>query len=276
MRALFVLFLKYGGIILFVILEAVCMFLVVEYNQKQGEIYTTSHKKWIGGIYNQAEDFAQYLKLSAINDSLAAENARLYAQLDNAKYINTLQIDSAYVESTKQRYTYISTKVINSSYTNHNNFLTLDKGTEDGIHADMGIISSFGVVGIITSASEKYSVALSVLHRDARISAGIRGSNYHGGIIWEGTNPNEVKLVDVPKHAVFEKGDTIQTTGYSTYFPAEIMIGKITDFDLESGSNFYDIDVELSNDLTNIQYVYVVNHLQQEEIKQLEEEGKNE
>jgi len=276
MRALFVLFLKYGGIILFVILEAICMFLVVEYNQKQGEIYTTSHKKWVGGIYNQAEDFAQYLKLSAINDSLAAENARLYAQLDNAKYINTLEIDSAYVESTAQRYSYISAKVINSSYTNHNNFLTLDKGTSDGIHSGMGIISSFGVVGIITSASEKYSVALSVLHRDARISAGIRGSNYHGGIIWEGTNPKEVKLVDVPKHAIFEKGDTIQTTGYSTFFPAEIMIGKVTNFELESGSNFYNIDVELSNDLTNIQYVYVVNHLQQEEIKQLEEEGKNE
>ncbi|MEL6923055.1 MAG: rod shape-determining protein MreC [Bacteroidota bacterium] len=272
MRNLIVLFLRFGGIILFIVLEIICMFLVVEFNQKHSDIYTTSSNRWTGAIYNKADDVAQYLRLSAINDSLAAENARLYAQLDNAKYLNTLQVDSIYNESFQQKYTFIAAKVINNSYTKHNNTLTLDKGRRHGIRERMGVVSNFGVVGMVTSVSDNYSVVLSMLHRQSRISASIQGNNYQGGIVWTSSDPTTVKLVDIPKHANFELRDTVQTSGYSSYFPAGITIGTIQKFDLESGSNFYDIDVKLSNDLSNIQYVYVVNNLQQTEQLELEEE----
>ena len=276
MQNLIYLFVRYGGIILFFFLEAVCMYLVVEFNQKQNDIYTTSSNRVIGMIYDKANDAAQYIHLSAANDSLAAENARLYAQLDNAKYINTLQLDSVNNDIYGQRYTYISAKVINSSYTRHNNYLTIDKGSTSGISPDMGVISNGGIVGIVTNVSENFSTIISILHRQSRISGAIKGRGHYGGIIWKSQSPKKVNLIDIPKHATPAVGDTIQTTGYSTSFPEGIMIGTISDFVLTSGSNFYDIEVDLVNDLSNIQYVYVVNNLTRTEQLELEQEVKDE
>ena len=272
MQNLIYLFARYGGVILFFSLEALYMYLVVEYNQKQSDIYTTSSNKFISSIYDMGNDIAQYLNLSATNDSLAAENARLYAQLDNAKYVNTLQIDSVNNELYQQRYTYISAKVNNATYTRHNNYLTIDKGAQHGIRPGMGVVSNFGVVGIITSASENFSTVLSILHRQSGISASIKGSGHFGRIVWQTNDPKTVHLIDIAKHAEPTLGDTIQTSGFSTCFPEGIMIGTIKDFDLKSGSNFYDIEVNLSNDLSNIQYVYVVNNLTREEQLKLEQE----
>ena len=276
MQNLIYLFVRYGGIILFFSLEAVCMYLVVEFNQKQNDIYTTSSNRIIGGIYDRVNDASQYFHLSVVNDSLAAENARLYAQLDNAKYLNTLQIDSVNNDIYEQRYTYISAKVINSTYTRHNNYLTIDKGAKAGIKPDMGVISNSGIVGIVTSVSENYATLISILHRQSRVSGAIKSKGHHGGVIWKGQSPQKVNLIDIPKHAQPEIGDTIQTTGYSLAFPEGIMIGTISDITLKSGSNFYDIEVDLANDLSNIQYVYVVNNLTKTEQLELEQEVKDE
>lgn len=252
------------------------MYLVVEFNQKQNDIYTTSSNRIVGTIYDVSNDAAQYFNLSATNDSLAAENARLYAQLDNAKYINTLQIDSVNNDIYEQRYTYISAKVTNSSYTHHNNYLTIDKGSKSGIQSGMGVISNGGIVGIVTNVSQNFSTIISILHRQSRVGGAIKGGGYYGGIIWKSQSPKRVNLIDIPKHAIPVVGDTIQTTGYSACFPEGMMIGTISDFELKSGSNFYDIEVNLANDLSNIQYVYVVNNLTRIEQIELEQEVKNE
>ena len=272
MRNLILLLLKNGAVILFIVLEVICMFLVVEYNQKQSEIYTVSHDKWSGYFFRGADEFWQFLSLSEVNDSLARENARLYQELDNSKYINTLEIDSAYNEKYGQQYTYIAAKIISNSFNRPNNYLILDKGTNHDIRPRMGVISDFGVVGIVTEVSENFCKVVSILHRESRVSAGIRRNNYPGGLVWRDSDPKRMKLLDIPKHATVVKGDTIQTTGFSTYFPAGMMIGLVEDFKIDPGSNFYEIDVVLSNDLSNIKYVYIVDNMYQLEQMKLKEE----
>ena len=117
---------------------------------------------------------------------------------------------------------------------------------------------------------------MSVLHRQTLISASIKRNNHFGSIVWKGSDPTVINLIDVPKHADIVIGDTVQTSGYSTIFPEGIMIGTVDTFWVPSGSNFFEIEVNLKNDLNKTKYVYVVNNLMKKELEKIQGEGDDE
>lgn len=272
MRNFFLLFIRNGGVLVFLFFEAICLLMVVQLNKKQNDIFSTSQSRYVGFVYDKANDLGQYIQLSSANDSLAAENARLYAELDNAKYITSLQEGSVFEETYQQRYNYIEARVISNTLKRSNNFLTIDKGSTAGIRKRMGVISNFGVVGIVTGVSKKYAAVMSILHTQSRISGGIKRNGYHGGVVWKGKDSRKVNLIDIPTHVKLVKGDTVQTTGYSSFFPEGIMIGTVDTFWVEPGNNSYEIDVNLNTDLGNVRYVSVINDLDKEELTKLKQE----
>jgi len=214
--------------------------------------------------------------MSSVSDSLAEENARLRGELRNARFVETILQDSARSEKTSQRYTFTAADIINNSVNKHSNNITINRGAKHGIQIRAGVFDDRGIVGIVRNVGDRFSSVMSILHKESRITAAIRRNNYFGSLTWNGSNPRMVTLSDIPKHAQLIKGDTIQTSGYSTIFPAGIMVGLIDTFWLEPGSNFYTIDVLLSNDLSKSKYVYVVNDLMREEINTIEEEVSDE
>ena len=277
MRNLVLLLVKYGGIILFLSLEMICMYLIVNYNQGQKEIWANSSNIVTGKVLDTREFFSQYYRLASRADSLAAENARLKAQLKNAKFISTILRDSVVDEKLEQKYDYIQAKVINSSVNKHNNSLTLDRGTKQGIRPHMGVIGADGgVIGIVRNTSPNHCQVMSILHRQSRISAGIGRNNYHGFLSWEPSDATKVQLTDVPKHADIIIGDTLVTTEYSNIFPHGIPIAIIDTFWQEPGSNFHSIDANLINDMANVKYVHIVDNLMKTEFEQLRKEAEDE
>ncbi len=276
MRNLIYLFVQFGGLIAFGVLEILCMYLVVNFNKKQNSIFVNSSNTISGLLYERADQIAEFWNMSAVSDSLAEENARLRAELRNARFVETILQDSARNEKTSQRYTFIAADIINNSVNKHSNNITINRGAKHGIQVRAGVFDDQGIVGIVRNVGSRFSSVMSVLHKESRITAAIRRNNYFGSLTWSGSNPRMVTLSDIPKHAQLIKGDTIQTSGYSTIFPAGIMVGVIDTFWLEPGSNFYTIDVLLSNDLSKSKYVYVVNDLMREEINTIEEEVSDE
>lgn len=273
MRNLILLLLRYGGFITFIVLELICLFLIVRYNRTQREIFFNSSNIFSGTLYKQVDDVTQYWNLTATADSLAAENARLRAQIQNIEKIYNTNIDSLELETDSlAQYNYIAARVINNSTTRNNNILTIEKGAVDGIVSRQGVINDKGVVGVVKSVNNRYSTVLSVLHRQVRLSVAVKKSNFIGTLAWRGNDPTIVKMEDVPKHAQLEVGDTIITSGYTTRFPRGIMVGLINNIDLDLGSNFYDIDVKLSNDLNNVKYVYAINNNFRKEQEVLEQD----
>lgn len=279
MRNLVLILVKYGGIILFLCLEMVCMYLIVNYNQSQKEIWANSSSIISGRVLDTREFFSQYYRLASRADSLAAENARLKAQLNNAKFISTILRDSVANKEQKQKYTFIHAKVINSSVNKHNNSLTLDRGVDQGIRPHMGVIGAGpngGIVGIVRNTSANHCQVMSILHRQSRISAGIRRNNYHGFLSWEPSNAKQIQLKDVPKHADVQIGDTLETTEYSNIFPQGIAVAIVDTFWQEPGSNFHSINATLINDMANVKYVHIVNNLMKDEFEQLRKEAEDE
>lgn len=267
MKNLFLFLWKNNFTIVFLLLQTLSFYLIIQNNKYHNTVWYNSSNKVTGDIMSAVSSVTQYLNLKNSNRDLAAENAELKSML------SALSADSvpAYRnQDTTGKYIFHSARVVNNSFTRRNNYLTIDIGSEAGIKPEMGVIGPNGIVGQIKDVSPHYATVISLLHKNTRISAGFKDSRYFGSLSWPGMNPREALLSDIARHVKFSKGDTIVTTGYSALFPGGIMVGTVKDFEARDGSSFYAITIELSTDFTNLHYVYVVENKHQEEIKNLE------
>jgi rod shape-determining protein MreC len=168
------------------------------------------------------------------------------------------------------KYKFVSASVINNSYYKSNNSLTLNKGIKDEVKIDLGVISSKGLVGIIENVSSNYSTVQSILNTKSQINAMLKNSNHFGSLVWDTKHPNIVQLIDIPRLAPVVVGDTVITGGMSTIFPKGILIGVIKDFYINQDKNSYTLNINLFNDMTNLEHVYIIDNLDSEEINLLE------
>lgn len=220
-----------------------------------------------GGVYNSLNNFSEYLSLKSQNKLLAEENNRLREQLFN---INTTK-DSTFTNTTSsgKLYKFYSANVIKNSYSLTDNILLINKGQRDSLKQDFGVITTKGIVGIIDKTSNQFATVISILNSTSKISAGLKKTNHYGSLEWNGENPQIVQLVDIAINANVKKGDTIITSGQSSIFPKGILIGTVEDFKHDIAENFYEINVRLFNDMTNLEHVYVIENIHKEEINNL-------
>jgi len=270
MRSLFRFLLRNYFVMMFLVLEAISFSLMVSLNNYQRVAFVNSSNDIVGTLYERFSHFDDYFSLSRTNARLAAENASLHKQLEfrirnQEKYpINRPDTVDA------PAYYFTSAKVISNSVNKQFNYISLNKGSRQGIKPDMGVISADGVVGVITNVSPNYSTGLSLLNKRLSIPAKINKNNYFGALVWDGEHANTADLKEIPFHIIVNVGDTVVTSGYSSIFPEGIMIGTIKNFDVESGTNFYNIKVELSTNFRTLKYVEVVKNTKQDELKRLE------
>lgn len=262
---------RYGHVFLFLFLELICFNLLVRFNPAQKAIFIRSSNHVSGWVIDSYDSVIRYLRLNNIADELAQENANLRVTAPNYMYAfsNDRQLinDSLY----QQQYELVPARVINNSIIALDNYFTLKGGTEIGIQKGMGVIGESGIVGIIIDVNKHYARGISVLNRDCMISSALEKNHFFGTLFWTGGDPTSAKLGDIPKHAPIHIGDKVVTSGFSTIFPAGIDIGIVSNFELGDGSNFYDVDIKLANDLSRLDYVYVVRNLLKEEQLELEE-----
>jgi rod shape-determining protein MreC len=227
-----------------------------------------------GGVYQQINDASEYLNLRTENEALALENARLKSILFNSKDTSYLKrMDS--IKGIPADDVLVS-KVIHNSYNVHENFLTLNSGSNDGVKQDMGVINDLGIVGIVDNTSPKFATVLSILNVKSQINAKIKKSNHFGSLVWNGKSTGFVQLIDVPRLASVRKGDTIVTGGQSVIFPENINIGTINKIYIDNKTNYYTLDIKLFNDMTNLGHVYIIKSKNREELNNLEKRSTDE
>jgi rod shape-determining protein MreC len=261
MGSLFQFLFKYRLFFLFVLLELLCSWLILNNNANQRIAFISSSNSAVAKVLSLNQKVQDYFALQVINSNLADENARLNAELTNAR----LQLDKMGMDTTQPliemgQYTFKVAKVINNSVSRINNYLTLDKGTADGITKGMGVISPAGVVGSILVCSEHFSTATSLLHSKMLISAEIKRISAFGTVKWTGGDPTIADLDFIAPHLEPQKGDTIITSEYSSILPNDIMVGVIDQIELAQNGNFYKIKIKLATDFSTLGYVYIVEN----------------
>jgi rod shape-determining protein MreC len=257
MRNLLLLIRKFGSLILFLFLEILALYLVVRFNNDQREIFLYSSNLLSGVVMENYDAGVDYFKLRNLNDSIANENAKLLEKIFD--HINKHPYGSL-EDTLTEDYHIIPAKIINKSINLRNNRFTLDKGLLDSVETNMGVLSTDGVVGIIHKVNDRFSGVIPIINTQFQLSAKIKGKNYFGDMVWEPYDERFMQLRHVPKHAGVALGDTVITSGFSSVFPPEIPVGMVDNIKLPAGSNYFDIRVKLFNQLSNLEYVYIVDY----------------
>ena len=266
MRNLLEFLKKYNYWFVFVILEVVSLVLLFQYNSYQGSVWFSSANYLAGLSYELDSKMTSFWGQGAMNEQLTKRNLMLEREvslLRDALTDERLKHDTTYVDRGQMpllnQYQLIGAKVISNSVDKADNFITIDKGIYDGVHADMGVACGTGVVGVVYMASGHYAVVIPVLSTKSNISCAIQGSGYFGYLHWEGGASDIAFVDDIPRHAKFEKGDTIVTSGYSAMFPPGIMVGEVmAEHDSKDGLS-YRLEIKLSTDFGNLRDVYVID-----------------
>ena len=256
---------RYKTSLLYLLLLLISLAFTIDSHSYHRSKYFNSSSRISGSIYNTADGVTQYFNLNEENKKLVEENKKLRNLLFNLNIEDTVQLDTA-----KLDFVIISGRIIKNSYSSPNNYITINKGTNQGIKQDMGVITAKGILGIVEHTTQNYASVQSILNTKSNINAKIKNTNYFGSLVWDGQGYNQVKLEDIPRLVPLLVGDTIVTGAMSSIFPENVPIGTIKKFDLNVSKSFYSIDVELFNDMSNVKNAYIIYNKNRPEILELQ------
>lgn len=275
MRNLINFFFRYSAWILFIIYVVLACVLLFRNNPYQQHIYLTSANAVSSKVYSTSASLTAYFNLKEINEDLHRRNADL--EMEILKLRQTLssyrekEFDSTNPsDSSLSRYSYVIAQVINNSVNKSHNYITLNKGELDGIKPEMGVVDQNGVVGIVNLTGPHSARVISLLNPNLRLSCKVKGHNHVGSLVWEGGDYTTAILEELPKHAEFNIGDTIITSGYSTVFPEGVPVGVVEKGMRDHDENFYTLKVKLFTDFPTLSIVRVIGDSIKEEIDALE------
>lgn len=274
MQQIFKFIEKYRYFLLFLFLEFVALFFTIQNHSYHRSKFINSANNITGGIYKKKSSISDFFNLTIENKRLSEENAHLKNLLSLSKYdTDSVQLEEIDTIIFFQKFKYAIAKITNNSFNKRNNFLTINKGSKQGISPEMGVINSKGVIGVTNNVSSNNATVISILNKYSQTNVKLKDNDHFGTLSWDGKDYRTIQLLDLPRQAIIKEGDTIITGGKSTIFPEGILVGTIKDFKTEDNVFKY-INITLFNDMSSLSYVDVITNLEKEEIKQLE--AKNE
>lgn len=265
MRNLLDFLVKYSYWFLFFVLEAVSFVLLFQFNSYQGSVWFSSANAVAGKLYETTSAVESYFQLSKVNTELTQRNLYLEQRLcklekEKSDSVADSTMENSLLLKSLQPYRLIPAQVVNMKWGRKDNLLTIDKGEADGIKKDMGVVCGTGIVGIVYLTSAHYSIVIPVLNSQSNISCVIQGRGYFGYLHWTGGDISEAYVDDVPRHAHFKLYENVVTSGYSSVFPAGIMVGKILHVYNSADQMSYRLRVKLSTDFGRLRDVCVVDN----------------
>ena len=223
-------------------------------------------KAWGG-----SESIRNYFSLKSQNDELAEENYKLLVALNEYKEREEEGRSAIITDSIvrSSQFFYIPARINKISRNKQHNYLILNKGSEDGVRPQSGIITAKGVIGIVDAVERHYSYGISFMNTNMNVSARIGRDGAVGPLVWNGVSRKSAVLREIPLQYRYEVGDTVWTSGFSSIFPPGIPIGKAGIARIVNGAA-NEIEVSLFEDFSSIRYVTIVDGLYTEEIESLE------
>lgn len=255
---------KYHHWLIFLLLEVVSGVMLFQYNSYQGSVWFTSANAVIGKVYELRSTLTSFFSLVRVNEDLMLRNLYLERQVTQLRELYTdLTQDTTVMERNElqmlNRYKLVPAKVVDNSVDRPDNFITIDRGSADGVETNMAVACGNGLVGVVYLVSDHYAVVIPVLNTSAsRISCSIRRRGYFGYLHWTGGDPSVAYVEDIPRHARFKKGEWVETSGYSAIFPPGVLVGQIEKvFNSPDGLSFR-LKVRLSTDFARLRNVCVI------------------
>ena len=255
---------------LFVLLEGICLVFFFTFNNFQGASFFNTSNQVVGDVYAVKREAEDYIDLKYQNKKLADENAYLRYQLNKKVTIEENATLNRLRPIALENITFEAAKVVNSTSTMVNNYITINKGKKDSLDAGMGVFSPLGAVGVVKKCSDNYCLVNSILHSSIYISSKLKHKDALGSVRWEGNDPRKGLFLYIPRHIEVKKGDTVLTSGYNNTFPEGVPVGYVESLDIKPDETFYRINIRFAADFSKLNYVYVVKSKLKMEIDTLQ------
>lgn len=256
---------RYRAFILFIVLEGISFWIVVENNAYQGAKFFNASAGISASVFSTKDYVTTYFNLTEVNQILAGENARLkqrLTELTDSTFLESLMFDTI-------RDIAVKAKVIDNSLFFKKNYLIINKGSLDNVKKGMGVVGPDGIIGQVRSATKQYAIINSVLHEQSLVSSVHKLSGSLCSTVWDGEDPLYARVQYLPRHVSVQQGDTIATSGFNSIFPKDYQIGIVEEVSINDNDTFYDVKIKLSTDYFRLSYVYLLNLPNKPEIDSL-------
>jgi rod shape-determining protein MreC len=279
-RNIFLFIRRYFNFLFFLVLQMIALSFLFQYNKFHEAAFMGVANELTGRVSEKFSNVENYFSLKKANESLLRQNAQLLNELkQNFELADTLKklvIDTLRYDTTgsSRKYIYREARVVNNSVSLQNNYITIHRGEKQGVKKEMGVISPDGLVGTVVNTSENFAVVMTMLSRQSSVSARLKKTGEIGKVQWDGETPMYVTMINLPKSVQVVKGDSIVTSGYSWTFPQGILVGTVAEVIDDRTSNFYTLKLKPATNFYNVQYVDVIENLQLDEQKKLEDATK--
>ncbi|MBS1729467.1 MAG: rod shape-determining protein MreC [Bacteroidetes bacterium] len=276
MRNIFLFIKKFFVFFLFLVLQVISISILITYNKTHQAIFSGIANEMTGWVSSKYNDVEYYFRLKKTNEDLAAENSRLRTilagTLDEPDTTKLSRIDSLLKDTLGRvrKFNFLPAKVVNNSVNHENNYITLFRGSKQGVNTNMAVCGPDGIVGRIVSVSDNYSIVMSLLNHNSKVSAMILHSNYTGIVEWHGSDPQYLELQGIPKSAKLKIGDTVITSNLSGNFPEGLIIGTVTENSIDQSTGNYHLKLKSATNFFTIQFAYLIENSMWTEQKQLE------
>ncbi|MFN0215035.1 MAG: rod shape-determining protein MreC [Saprospiraceae bacterium] len=287
MGKLIQLLLRNGDFVTFLVVELICFAIMINFNTRYGDIWANTTKIFAGRALEKRQVASDYFSLYEKVDSLAHIIDSLQSRLANARQVQVpirdtfflvnfdslSKTDSVRRKVIRPQYEFITAKAVKNAISGANNWLVINRGSNDGVGPDMSVVSPEGIVGIVRHVSTNFALVMSVLHQQAKISVALPNQkNAFGSLTWEGGDPAEMTLRYIPQHFIVQENEPVVTSGYSLMFPQGHPVGKVKGIPKPDPENpyFLEIKVALSQNMATVRNLAVVRNLFKVELDSLQ------
>lgn len=270
-------FVRSRHFILFVLLEVLSFYFIINTSNYWSATYFNTSNRYAAKVLAWSNAANEYARLREVNAELASENQRLNTRLTQLIQSKPLAPEEYKADSAfSGRFNFTVAKVVNNTTQFANNYITIDKGTIDGIRPGMGVISPTGVVGKVRTCNQHFSVITSILHSEFLVSSRLVKADEIGSAKWDGVNPQLMKLNDISRYKPVIKGDSVVTSEFNSTFPPNILVGRVRSVGVQPNETFHDITIDLATDFSSLSFVYVVENRLKDQQEQLEKQVESE
>ena len=265
-------FARSRNFILFVLLEVFSFYFIINTSNYWSATYFNTSNRYAAAVLAWSNAANEYARLREVNADLASENQRLNTRLTQLLQSKPPAPDEYKADSTfSGRFNFTVAKVVNNTTQFANNYITIDKGTDDGIRPGMGVISPTGVVGKVRACNQHFSVITSILHSEFLVSSKLTKADEIGTAKWDGIDPHLIKLNDISRNKPVAKGDSAVTSEFNSTFPPNVLVGRIRTVGIQPNQTFHDITLDLATNFSNLSFVYVIENRLKDQQGQLEQ-----
>lgn len=148
--------------------------------------------------------------------------------------------------------------VIERSISNYEKIVVINAGTDDGVQANMPVISESGLVGYVISATNSTAKVQTIIDTASNVSANI--SNVQDSVILKGTlnNTETVRATYIPADSTILQGDQVVTSGLGGIYPKGILIGTVKSVvNTKNEADRY-AEIEVATDFSRLETVLVI------------------